>query len=66
MMMKTKATGLTIKMIYADGMVKGLVLDLDKVDGRLLYISSGATVEEAWQGACKFLVSYRANSVGWQ
>ena len=49
---------LSIKLINAAGMFKTLVLDMNVVEGRLLYIGEGLTADEAYQDAYEFVMSY--------
>lgn len=52
-----------IKLIRVEGQVKALVLDLSRVDGRLLYIGQGADADEASRDAQDYISAMLA---GWQ
>jgi hypothetical protein len=55
-------TELTIKLISVDGLVKGLVLDESRQDGRLLYISEALTADEAWTDANEFVMAFNRSA----
>ena len=59
---------LTVKLIQADGSFKGLVLNMAKTDGRLLYIGEGKTETDAWNDAQDFVAAYNRSEGGnvWQ
>lgn len=57
------SSGVVVKLIYAEGMFKSLVLDMSLVSGRLLYIGHGSSQDEAWNDANDFVKALARSSV---